>query len=184
MVTLSKIYTRTGDDGTSGLADGRRLPKTDARFAAIGAVDEVNATIGLCRLHAQDDMAAALARISNDLFDLGADLALPATATPAHPPLRILPEQVARLEKEIDAMNAPLAPLKSFILPGGTPLAAHLHLARTVCRRAERDTLSVPDTSEPARRYLNRLSDWLFVAARAANGASEILWQPGLTRPA
>lgn len=181
MVRLTKIYTRTGDDGTSGLADGSRRPKTDPRFAAIGAVDEVNATLGLCRLHATGDAADGLARIANDLFDLGADLAHPA-ATAA---LRILPEQVARLEVEIDAMNAALPPLTSFILPGGTPLAAHLHLARTVCRRAERATLMVPDTSAPARQYLNRLSDWLFVAARAANGArGEILWQPGLTRPA
>ena len=184
MVTLSKIYTRTGDDGTSGLADGSRRAKTDPRFAAIGTVDEVNATIGLCRLHAADGMAAALARISNDLFDLGADLAFPPVADPAYPPLRILTGQVARLEAEIDAMNAPLAPLKSFILPGGTPLAAHLHLARTVCRRAERDALAVADISAPVRHYLNRLSDWLFVAARTANGADgEILWQPGLTRP-
>lgn len=184
MVVLSRIYTRTGDDGTTGLGDGSRVPKTDPRVAAFGTVDEVNAAVGLARLHGMD---VPLARISNDLFDLGADLCRPGLARDAespHPPLRILDAQVLRLEEEMDAMNVALAPLRSFVLPGGTPLAAHLHLCRTVCRRAERLALEVEDTNPAALRYLNRLSDWFFVAARTANadGPGDVLWQPGLTR--
>lgn len=188
MVVLSKIYTRTGDDGTTALGDGSRVPKTDPRVEAYGTVDEVNAAIGIARLHASDEMDAALARISNDLFDLGADLCRPDMAQDAdapYPPLRIIPAQTDRLEREIDAMNATLAPLRSFVLPGGTPLAAHLHLCRTTCRRAERLAFSMADALNPeALRYLNRLSDWFFVAGRVANASigGDVLWKPGLTR--
>ena len=186
MVVLSKIYTRTGDAGETALGNGARVPKYDLRVAAYGTVDEVNATVGLARLHG---MQEALARISNDLFDLGADLCTPDLendATAEYPRLRMIPAQVDRLEAEIDAMNADLAPLRSFILPGGTVLAAQLHLCRTVCRRAERQVVELA-AHEPvnasAVKYLNRLSDWFFVASRAANAGEDVLWVPGLTRP-
>lgn len=189
MVVLSKIYTRTGDKGETALGDGTRVPKHSLRVAAYGTVDEVNATLGMARLHGQA-MDAALARISNDLFDLGADLCTPDIendASAPYPRLRIVAPQVDRLEAEIDAMNERLTPLRSFILPGGTPLAAHLHLCRTTCRRAERLVTELAE-AEPvnpeAIRYLNRLSDWFFVAGRIANheGRADVLWVPGLTR--
>lgn len=192
MVVLSKIYTRTGDTGQTALGNGARVAKYDLRVSAYGTVDEVNATLGLARLHSAEasEMALALARISNDLFDLGADLCTPDLendATAPYPRLRIIAAQVDRLEAEIDAMNAHLAPLRSFILPGGSALAAHLHLCRTTCRRAERLTVELA-AHEPvnpeAVKYLNRLSDWFFVAGRIANdkGAADVLWVPGLTR--
>ncbi|MDH2328551.1 cob(I)yrinic acid a,c-diamide adenosyltransferase [Cereibacter sp. SYSU M97828] len=184
MVVLSKIYTRTGDDGTTALGDGTRVAKTDPRVEAYGTVDETNAAVGMARLHALGDMDAALARIQNDLFDLGADLCRPGMERDAeapYPPLRIIPVQTDRLETEIDAMNANLSPLRSFVLPGGSALAANLHLCRTVCRRAERLTTLVEDANPEAVRYLNRLSDWFFVASRAANDR-DVLWVPGLTR--
>ena len=191
MVTLNRIYTRTGDTGTTRLATGAEVSKSDARVEAYGAVDETNACIGLVRLHTGSEPAfdAMLARIQNELFDLGADL-----ATPAKPDeqdgaaLRILDSQVARLETEIDAMNADLPALTSFVLPGGTAAAAALHLARTVCRRAERETIRLVEAgapvSGPACRYINRLSDFLFVAARYANGrgVNEVFWKSGATR--
>ena len=190
MVVLSKIYTRTGDKGDTALSNGVRVPKHALRVSAYGTVDEVNATVGLARLHAAEDMAAALARISNDLFDLGADLATPdrhLDATLSYEPLRMIAGQIDRLEAEIDAMNARLKPLRSFILPGGSALAAQLHLCRTVCRRAERLTVelaSIEDVNPEAVKYLNRLSDWFFVAGRIANddGKADVLWVPGLTR--
>lgn len=190
MVVLNRIYTRTGDKGDTALSDGTRVAKDSARVAAYGTVDEANATLGLARLHAEGDLAAAIARIQNDLFDLGADLARPAMdkdAEAPYPVLRIIDAQVDRLEREIDAMNARLEPLRSFILPGGSALAAHLHLSRTVARRAERAAVTLAaagDANPAAIRYLNRLSDWLFVAARIANddGRSDILWVPGATR--
>ena len=184
MVRLNRIYTRTGDDGTTGLVDGARVSKGSALIAAIGDVDEANSAIGIAVPLAPGAMAAALARIQNDLFDLGADLATPEGIDGA---LRIVPEQVARIEREIDAMNAGLSPLASFILPGGTPCAAHLHLARTVVRRAERGIVlagaEVP-LGEAALMYVNRLSDWLFVAARALNqnAGGDVLWVPGASR--
>ena len=190
MVVLNRIYTRTGDKGETGLVDGSRLRKDAPRVEAYGTVDELNATLGLARLHGDGPLGAGIARIQNDLFDLGADLATPGferDAEAARPPLRIVAAQTDRLEAEIDAMNADLAPLRSFILPGGSALAAHLHLARTVCRRAERAavTLAGAEPVNPeAVRFLNRLSDWLFVAARVANdgGATDILWVPGANR--
>jgi cob(I)alamin adenosyltransferase len=190
MVVLNRIYTRTGDGGETALGDGSRVPKTAPRVASYGTVDELNAALGLARLHADGAVDADLARVQNDLFDLGADLATPGFEqddTAPRPRLRIVAAQVTRLEAEIDAMNAGLAPLRSFVLPGGTPLAAHLHLARTVCRRAERLAVALAG-AEPvnpeAVRYLNRLSDWLFVAARVANdgGAADVLWIPGANR--
>ena len=190
MVVLNKIYTRTGDAGDTALGDGTRVSKTAPRVNAYGTVDETNATVGLARLHADGDMDAALARIQNDLFDLGADLCRPdmdKDADAEYPPLRMAPSQVDRLESEIDAMNAALEPLRSFILPGGSPLAAHLHLCRTVSRRAERlavEMLDGDDVNTAAVKYLNRLSDWFFVAARVANnnGADDVLWVPGANR--
>jgi cob(I)alamin adenosyltransferase len=190
MVVLNRIYTRTGDEGSTALGDGSRVSKDSQRVAAYGTVDELNATLGLARLHAAGDPDAALARIQNDLFDLGGDLCTPDfenDATAKRPRLRVIATQVDRLETEIDAMNAALEPLRSFVLPGGTPLAAHLHLARTVCRRAERlaVTLAGTETVNPeAVRYLNRLSDWLFVASRVANdaGRADVLWVPGANR--
>ena len=182
MVKLNKIYTRTGDAGTTGLVDGSRVAKSSALIAAIGEVDEANSAIGLAIVQASGDMADALRRLQNDLFDLGADLATPAAIEGA---LRVVPAQVARLEAEIDAMTARLLPLTSFVLPGGTPLAAALHLARAIARRAERAAVTVqPAAGASALAYLNRLSDWLFCAARIANDAGEndILWQPGATR--
>jgi cob(I)alamin adenosyltransferase len=191
MVVLSKIYTKTGDKGETALGNGARVPKQSLRVSAYGTVDETNATLGLARLHAQGEMDAALARVSNDLFDLGADLCTPdrhLDATLPYTPLRMVAGQVERLEHEIDALNARLTPLRSFILPGGSALAAHLHLCRTVCRRAERLVVELAgqeDVNPEAIRYLNRLSDWFFVAGRIANddGAKDVLWVPGLTRP-
>ena len=194
MVRLNRIYTRTGDDGTSGLVDGSRLAKSDALFAAIGDVDELNSAIGLARLadHGGAVADAALGMIQNDLFDLGADLATPAgdgadPFAPSDMTLRILPAQVARLEGEIDAMNAALPPLTSFILPGGSEGAARLHLARSIARRAERSAVTAAEDralNPAALAYLNRLSDWLFVAARAvaATGHGDVLWVPGASR--
>ncbi len=190
MVVLSKIYTKTGDAGETALGNGARVAKHSLRVSAYGNVDETNATVGMARLHSTGDMDAALQRISNDLFDLGADLCTPdmyKDAAAAYPPLRMIAGQVARLEAEIDVMNARLTPLRSFILPGGSALAAHLHLCRTVCRRAERGVVELATMEEvngEAVKYLNRLSDWFFVAGRIANndGADDVLWVPGLTR--
>lgn len=190
MVTLSKIYTRTGDSGQTALGDGSRVAKHNARVAAYGTVDESNACVGLARLHATGEMDASLARIQNDLFDLGADLCRPEMdkdAQAEYPPLRMVESQVDRLEAEIDAMNKDLTTLKSFILPGGSPLSAHLHLVRTVSRRAERlavELASIEPVNPAATKYLNRLSDWCFVAARVANdnGADDVLWVPGANR--
>ncbi|MCG6858946.1 MAG: cob(I)yrinic acid a,c-diamide adenosyltransferase [Salaquimonas sp.] len=187
MVILNKIYTKTGDDGSTALASGERRPKHNLRIAAYGTIDETNAAIGLCQLHADAGLAAPLAAIQNDLFDLGADLARPSKDNGEESALRVTGAQVERLEAEIDTMNADLEPLRSFVLPGGTPAAAHLHLARTVARRAERliVELAAVETVNPAAiRYVNRLSDWLFVAARHANdkGAADMLWVPGKNR--
>ncbi|MDK3018604.1 cob(I)yrinic acid a,c-diamide adenosyltransferase [Pseudodonghicola flavimaris] len=191
MVVLNKIYTRTGDKGDTALGNGTRVPKYAPRVDAYGTVDELNACLGVARLSAGDpEMNAALARIQNDLFDLGADLCRPdmdKDAEAEYPPLRMIAAQVDRLEAEIDAMNASLQPLRSFVLPGGAPLAAQLHVCRTVARRAERGAVELA-TLEPvnpeAVRYLNRLSDWFFVASRAANdgGAGDVLWVPGANR--
>ncbi len=187
MVRLTRIYTKGGDTGQTSLGDGERVDKFDDRVAAYGTVDEANACIGLARLHATGPVDAMLASIQNDLFDLGADLCTPETPDPKYPPLRIVEAQVERLEREIDAMNAALAPLNSFILPGGSALAANLHLARTVARRAEREIvrLAAHTAINPAAiRYINRLSDHLFVLSRHANedGASDVLWVPGKNR--
>ena len=190
MVTLNRIYTRTGDAGDTALGDGSRVAKHALRVTAYGTVDEVNATLGLARLHADAGADPGLARLQNDLFDLGADLCTPDIdndATAKYPRLRMTSGQVERLEAEIDAMNARLKPLRSFVLPAGSALAAHLHLARTVCRRAERCTVelaTVEAVNPEAVKYLNRLSDWLFVAARVANdeGRADVLWVPGATR--
>ncbi len=190
MVVLNKIYTRTGDKGDTALSNGERVAKHSPRVEAYGTVDELNATLGLARLHASGDLSARIATIQNDLFDLGADLSRPRMLEDAgagYPVLRIVDAQVTRLETEIDAMNAALSPLRSFILPGGSVLAAHLHLARTVARRAERratELAQAEDANPAAIRYLNRLSDWLFVAGRVANndGADDILWVPGASR--
>jgi cob(I)alamin adenosyltransferase len=192
MVRLNKIYTRTGDDGTTGLGNGARVQKYDLRVEAYGTVDETNATIGLARLHTSGigQLDAMLARIQNDLFDLGADLCTPLAHEPLpYEPLRIIEEQVQRLEAEIDELNGELQPLKSFVLPGGSPASAHLHLARTTCRRAERlmaELAAEPHehVGGPALRYVNRLSDFLFVASRTANerGRLDVLWVPGKTR--
>jgi cob(I)alamin adenosyltransferase len=198
MVRLNRIYTRTGDDGTTGLGNGERRPKFDQRVAAYGDVDETNSAIGLARLATaaspNGDLAvidATLKRIQNDLFDLGADLCVPEpkaidSQKAARPPLRILMSQVDQLEAAIDALNADLSPLRSFVLPGGTPAAAALHQARTICRRAERQIVALAGiegetVGAAAIAYINRLSDFLFVAARYANdrGAGDILWVPG-----
>ena len=186
MVQLTRIYTKGGDKGTTSLGSGKRVPKHDPRVAAYGTVDEANAVIGIARLHADGEIGTMLARIQNDLFDLGADLCRPEIAE-TDTGLRIVESQVERLEREIDAMNAKLAPLNSFVLPGGTPAAAYLHQARTIVRRAEREmtALAVNAPVNPAAiRYVNRLSDHLFVAARAVNdwGARDVLWQPGANR--
>ena len=191
MVTLNRIYTRAGDAGSTRLATGQVVSKADLRVETYGAVDETNACLGLARVHTAGaaEFDAVLARIQNELFDLGADLAQPARPDEAEGSvLRILDSQVARLEGEIDALNAELPALTSFVLPGGTPAAAAPLLARTVCRRAEREAVRLVEAGEPvsgpAMRYLNRLSDLLFVAARYANdrGAAEVFWQSGATR--
>ncbi len=193
MVALTRIYTRTGDDGRTALVTGERRPKYDLRIEAYGTVDETNACIGLVRLHTVDDpdLDAMLARIQNDLFDLGADLATPTGKADASAAgaLRVVDAQVERLEHEIDAMNDGIAPLRSFVLPGGSAAAAHLHLARTICRRAERLAVALSDqpdetVSPEALKYLNRLSDLLFVASRHANdrGGTDVLWVPGQNR--
>ncbi|MDR0252050.1 MAG: cob(I)yrinic acid a,c-diamide adenosyltransferase [Brucellaceae bacterium] len=201
MVKLNKIYTRTGDDGTTGLACGPRRRKDDLRIVACGEVDELNASIGLARLYTAlilPDVDTMLTRIQNDLFDFGADIATPVAVSDSasgtvedlgYEPLRIVDTQVDRLEQEIDVLNARLEPLRSFILPGGSPAAAHLHMARTIARRAERAMVALAaqadeQVSDAALRYINRLSDLLFVAARIANnqGRDDILWVPALTR--
>ncbi|MDN2566484.1 cob(I)yrinic acid a,c-diamide adenosyltransferase [Aquibium sp. A9E412] len=192
MVRLNKIYTRTGDDGTTGLGNGERRPKHDLRVAAYGTVDEANACIGMARLHTADlpELDAMLARVQNDLFDLGADLATPETDAPlSYEPLRVAAAQVERVEREIDALNERLEPLRSFVLPGGSPAAAALHLARTVARRAERLMVELSQrphetVGDAALRYVNRVSDLLFVAARVANsnGTADVLWVPGKNR--
>ena len=186
MVKLTRIYTRGGDRGQTSLGDGRRVAKHDRRVAAYGAVDEANAVIGLARLHTagQGEVDAMLARIQNDLFDLGADLCTPHEEQPKYPPLRIVPAQVERLEREIDALNADLPPLDSFILPGGSPAGAWLHLARTVARRAEREITLLAEhepVAAPALHYINRLSDHLFVLGRVVNdlGRADVRGVPG-----
>jgi cob(I)alamin adenosyltransferase len=192
MVVLNKIYTRTGDDGTTALGTGERRKKYDLRISAYGTLDEVNAAIGIARLHTADDVAldAALCRIQNDLFDVGADLCTPGKGRgPGGARLTVTAPQVTWLESEIDRLNADIAPLKSFILPGGSPAAAYLHLARTVCRRAERLIAELQDKADESVtpevfKYVNRLSDYLFVAARHANdkGMRDVLWKPGQNR--
>jgi cob(I)alamin adenosyltransferase len=190
MVVLNRIYTRTGDDGTTALGSGERRPKYDLRIAACGTVDETNAAIGIVRLHLTEarELDAMLGLIQNDLFDLGADLAVPEREGKAER-LRMLSSQVDRLERDIDSLNAQLTPLTSFVLPGGTPAAAYLHLARTICRRAERIMVELAaNPNEPvgaaALQYINRLSDFLFVASRSVNdnGAGDVLWVPGQNR--
>jgi cob(I)alamin adenosyltransferase len=190
MVVLNRIYTRTGDDGTTALGSGERRPKHDLRVAAYGTVDETNAAIGVARLYLKErsEIDAMLGLIQNDLFDLGADLSVPQREGKAER-LRIVSSQVGRLERDIDQLNAKLTPLTSFVLPGGTAGAAYLHLARTICRRAERimvELAAKPDepVSDAAIQYMNRLSDFLFVASRAANanGANDVLWVPGQNR--
>jgi cob(I)alamin adenosyltransferase len=197
MVVLNKIYTRTGDAGLTALGTGERVPKHSARITAYGTVDETNAFLGVARLHLGSehaDVDAILARVQNDLFDLGADLTVPErdgkpAGKPARERLRVTDQQVKRLEEEIDKLNAELAPLRSFVLPGGSPAAAALHVARTVCRRAERcmvELAGVPGESvgAPALKYVNRLSDLLFVASRYVNarGQGDVLWVPGRNR--
>jgi len=192
MVVLNRIYTRTGDDGDTALGTGERRPKFDLRVEAYGTVDETNATLGMARLHtgADANLDAMLARIQNDLFDLGADLCTPDKGEKlSYEPLRIVQTQVERLEKEIDELNASLAPLRSFVLPGGAPAAAALHLSRTISRRAERLMVALSRTegevvSAPALQYVNRLSDFLFVASRYANlnAGGDVLWTPGKNR--
>jgi cob(I)alamin adenosyltransferase len=190
MVVLNRIYTRAGDDGTTALGTGERRKKYDLRIAAYGTLDEVNAVIGLARLHADAELDALLGRIQNDLFDVEADLCLPGKGKgPGGARLSATGQQVTWLEHEIDRLNEGLSPLKSFILPGGTPAAAYLHLARTVCRRAERMMVELNDkpgegVTPEALQYVNRLSDFLFVASRWANdkGARDVLWVPGQNR--
>ncbi|WP_320194410.1 cob(I)yrinic acid a,c-diamide adenosyltransferase [Agrobacterium rosae] len=195
MVKLNKIYTRTGDDGTTALVSGPRRVKHDLRIESFGTVDEANSAIGVARLHTTGlvDLDAMLFRIQNDLFDLGADLATPdLSEVLSYEPLRIVEAQVLRIENEIDALNGDLSPLKSFVLPGGTPAAAYLHLARTISRRAERQMVELSRiegevVSPAALKYINRLSDFLFVAARFSNDAADsdapdILWVPGQNR--
>ena len=193
MVKLNKIYTRTGDSGETGLVDGSRAPKYAPRISAMGDVDEANSAIGIALLHlpAESEAAAMLGRIQNELFDLGADLATPGEDfAPSEMTLRIVQSQVDRLEREIDVMNTTLAPLASFVLPGGMPASAHLHLARATVRRAERTAVAARDGGTPlnplALTYLNRLSDHLFTLCRLINAAGEgdVLWRPGATRDA
>jgi cob(I)alamin adenosyltransferase len=193
MVKLNKIYTKTGDDGTTGLGNGARVWKFDLRVEAYGTVDEANAAIGLARLHTADankEVDAMLARIQNDLFDLGAELATPESGKKLeYEPLRVTAAQVGRVEADIDALNAHMAPLQSFVLPGGSPAAAALHLARTIARRAERIMVELgakpgEQVSRTAIEYINRVSDFLFVASRAVNdnGSNDVLWVPGANR--
>ncbi|QUJ75731.1 cob(I)yrinic acid a,c-diamide adenosyltransferase [Sulfitobacter albidus] len=190
MVVLNKIYTRTGDKGDTALGNGERIAKHDTRVEAYGTADELNCFVGVARLHAEGETDEALSRIQNDLFDLGADLCRPdmeKDAEAEYPPLRMADAQVDRLEAEIDVMNANLEPLRSFILPGGAELAAHLHVCRTVARRAERLATALgtrESVNAAAVTYLNRLSDWFFVAARVANngGKDDVLWIPGANR--
>ena len=190
MVILNKIYTKTGDDGTTALGSGERRMKFDPRVEAYGSVDEANAAIGVARLYSNGSLDEVLELIQNDLFDLGADLAVPDTGEkPEFEPLRIVEHQVLALEKKIDQFNKDLKPLRSFILSGGNELAAHLHFARTISRRAERSIVELAQidgevVSEPAIQYINRLSDLLFVLARYANnhGKDDILWVPGKNR--
>ena len=193
MVVLNRIYTRTGDAGTTALGTGERRPKYDLRIEAYGTVDETNATLGLARqhtIHEDEAVDAMIARIQNDLFDLGADLCTPDDGTKLEwEPLRIVQTQVDRIEREIDTLNAELKPLRSFVLPGGSPAAAALHLSRTVSRRAERLMVALAaqpgeTVGEPALRYVNRLSDFLFVASRYLNakGPGDVLWVPGQNR--
>tara|TARA_R110002051_G_scaffold20631_1_gene55959 strand:+ start:4219 stop:4791 length:573 start_codon:yes stop_codon:yes gene_type:complete len=190
MVVLNKIYTKTGDAGETALGNGSRVAKHSIRVTAYGTVDETNATVGMARLHATGDMYAQLTMIQNDLFDLGADLCRPdmeKDANADYPPLRMADSQVIRLEAEIDAMTKSVEPLRSFILPGGSALAAYLHLCRTVSRRAERLTVelaTIEHVNPAAVKYLNRLSDWFFQAARIANnnGNDDVLWVPGANR--
>ena len=192
MVVLNKIYTKTGDAGETALGNGARVAKHAMRVTAYGTVDELNSFLGVARLEAKGELDQALGRIQNDLFDLGADLCRPdmeKDAESEYPPLRMVNAQVSRLESEIDAMNAMLEPLRSFILPGGSALSAHLHVCRTVARRAERLAveLATMEAINPAAvKYLNRLSDWFFVAARIANnnGKDDVLWVPGANRDA
>lgn len=188
-VHLTRIYTRTGDDGTTGLADFSRVPKTDPRIVAAADCDETNAVLGLVlTLGAPDEhLTGVLRRLQNELFDVGADLATPIVAEPAYPPLRVTQEYIDRLERECDEFNSALSPLRSFILPGGTAAATFLHLARTVARRAERSAWALreadPDGSNPlAPAYLNRLSDLLFILSRTANPDGDVLWVPGASR--
>ena len=190
MVVLNKIYTKTGDAGETALGNGARVAKHAMRVTAYGTSDELNCFVGVARLETTGDVDAALSRIQNDLFDLGADLCRPdmeKDAEAEYPPLRMADAQVSRLESEIDAMNDVLEPLRSFILPGGSALSAHLHVCRTVARRAERLSveLATMEAVNPAAvKYLNRLSDWFFVAARIANndGKDDVLWVPGANR--
>lgn len=192
MVRLNKIYTRTGDAGTTGLGTGERVRKDALRIAAYGTVDETNSAIGMVRIHlaGHQGLDAKLGRVQNDLFDLGADLCVPDRGKkPEFEPLRVSDDQVARLEAEIDEMNTELKPLKSFVLPGGSPASAALHVARTVCRRAEREMVALAaqedePVSPAALKYINRLSDFLFVAGRYVNdrGKSDVLWVPGQNR--
>ncbi|KAA1179279.1 cob(I)yrinic acid a,c-diamide adenosyltransferase [Rhizobium tropici] len=192
MVKLNKIYTKTGDDGTTGLVAGPRRLKHDLRVESYGTVDETNSAIGVARLHTIElpDLDAMLMRIQNDLFDLGADLSTPEPdEPPAYEPLRIIDHQVERIERDIDLLNADLEPLRSFVLPAGSPASAHLHLARTIARRAERLMVALSRgqgerVSPTALKYINRLSDFLFVAARHANdrGRADVLWVPGKNR--
>lgn len=193
MVVLTKIYTRTGDTGTTALGTGTRVAKNDLRISAYGTVDELNASLGVARLHMPAEnggIDASLNRIQNDLFDLGADLCVPETGEPLpYDPLRMSDDQATWLESEIDRLNAELAPLTSFVLPGGHPAAAYLHVSRTICRRAERLIVELADrpdehVSKSALKYINRLSDFLFVASRYLNdkGNGDVLWKPGANR--
>lgn len=190
MVVLNKIYTKTGDSGETALGNGTRVAKHALRVSAYGTSDELNCFVGVARLEATGDLDGQLSRIQNDLFDLGADLCRPdmeQDSTAEYPPLRMVDAQVDRLESEIDAMNEVLEPLRSFILPGGSALAAHLHVCRTVARRAERlaaELATLETINSAAVKYLNRLSDWFFVAARMANddGKNDVLWVPGANR--
>ena len=189
MVKLTKIYTRGGDAGETSLGDGSRVAKSSARVTSYGEVDEANAILGIVRLHVEGPEDTLLARIQNDLFDVGADLCVPIVENPEYPALRVTQAQIDWLEAQIDRMNAELAPLNSFVLPGGTPAAAYLHLARTICPRAERMMVELaarPDepVSDAAIQYINRLSDFLFVASRSVNnnGVGDVLWVPGQNR--